>query len=94
MDNQGNQLDKLEPLEVMPLRTAVVEVTHEALGDDPEAVRRAVRSWHNRLACGSIPRSLVMRLGRDLFLDLGEWNRWVLSRKEVPKRRGRPRSEY
>lgn len=79
---------------LMPLRRAVVEITNEACtGDDP-GIRKAIKSWHNRLANGTIPRTVVTKLGRDLFLDLGAWENWWEKRLESKSisRVGRPRN--
>jgi hypothetical protein len=61
----------------MPLKKAVTSLTMEAKPGDDEEIRRAVKAWHNRLANGSVPRKLVIRIGRQLFLDLDEWNAWL-----------------
>lgn len=78
----------------MPLKKAVVIITNEASADDAVGIRKAVRSWHNRLAGGSIPRDVVTKLGRELFLDLDAWESWLLERrKKIPITKiGRPRS--
>lgn len=79
---------------LMPLKKAVVEITNEALADDQQSIRKAVRCWHNRLFNGSVPRDVVTKLGRQLFLDLDAWESW-LERKNKPGNRqgsGRPRS--
>jgi len=79
---------------LMPLKRVVVELTQEAAPDDPRAIRRAIKSWHNRLSIGSIPRTVVTKLGRGLYLDLDEWEGWLKGRtKEGSPRPGRPRSE-
>lgn len=81
--------------QVMPLRRAVVEVTHEAAPNDFEENRKAIRGWHNRLNNGSIPRDLVFKLGRQLFLDLEAWENWIRE-KNTPKCHegpGRPRTK-
>jgi hypothetical protein len=80
---------------LMPLKRAVVELTQEAHSDDPEAIRRAVRSWHNRLSCGSVPRRLIAKVGRKLFLDLDAWEEWLdgRSQRAKPRGAGRPRSD-
>jgi hypothetical protein len=79
--------------ELMPLKRFVVSVTHEADSDDAAGIRRAIKSWHNRLNNGSIPRSLTVKVGRELFLDLDAWQNWISTSGEraghVP--RGRPR---
>ena len=80
--------------ELMPLKRFVVEVTHEARDGDPEGIRKAIKSWHNRLSNGSIPRSLMAKLGRELFLDLDAWEDWIETRGQRPAPRGpgRPRN--
>lgn len=79
---------------IMPLKRAVVEITNEACPDDEMGIRKAVKSWHNRLANGTIPRTVVTKLGRDLFLDLREWENWREELHEPKTRRcvGRPRT--
>jgi hypothetical protein len=79
---------------LMPLKRVVTELTHEARSDDPEEIRRKIKSWHNRLNVGSIPRTLIRKLGRELFLDLDAWEEWLAGRSTVAKRpgRGRPRT--
>lgn len=80
--------------QLMPLRKVVVELTHEAAPEDDQAIRRAVKSWHNRLASGSIPRMVVTKLGRELFLDLAAWESWLSEKKSTQylKGPGRPRT--
>ena len=79
---------------LMPLRRAVVEITNEATANDDTTIRKAIRSWHNRLATGSIPRSVVTKLGRELFLDLEAWGQWwdERSQESVTPKLGRPRT--
>ena len=78
----------------MPLKKAVVLITHEASPEDNDGIRKAVRSWHNRLAGGSIPRKVITKLGRELFLDLDAWERWLSERgkKSNGIKVGRPRT--
>jgi hypothetical protein len=80
---------------LMPLKRAVVEITHEAPPDDHHEIRKAVKSWHNRLSAGSIPRTVITKLGRELFLDLNEWEAWLEGRTKEGCGRGpgRPRRE-
>jgi hypothetical protein len=80
----------------MPLKRVVVEITHEAIASDDTGIKKAVRSWHNRLAGGSIPRTIVTKFGRELFLDLQAWHEWLNKRSEKPMHPGpgRPRAEY
>ncbi len=80
--------------ELMPLRRAVIVLTHEAEPGDEDGIRRAVKAWHNRIQNGSIPRSLLRKLGRGLFLDLENWQE-MLSEKNGRQSnlgRGRPRT--
>jgi len=79
----------------MPLTRVVIEITHEARPDDPEAIKKAIKSWHNRLSIGSIPREVITKLGRGLFLDLDAWEEWLdgRSQRDKSKRLGRPRSD-
>ena len=81
-------------MQLMPLRRAVVEITGEAIAGDETGIRRAIKSWHNRLATGSIPRSVVTKLGRGLFIDLEAWDQWWEERaqKSASFQRGRPRT--
>jgi hypothetical protein len=80
--------------QIIPLRRAVVLITNEASADDNVAIRKAIKSWHNRLSTGSIPRSVVTKLGRELFLDLAAWEEWLAGRVERTHsmRPGRPRT--
>jgi hypothetical protein len=79
---------------LMPLRRVVVEITNEAVPNDLQSNRKALKSWHNRLSNGSIPRSIVTKLGRELFLDIEAWETWLLERDHVEQRHrpGRPRT--
>jgi hypothetical protein len=80
----------------MPLRRAIVEITHEAAPDSPqEIIKKIMKSWHNRLAAGSIPRQVITKLGRELFLDLDAWEAWLENRgkEDCRPRPGRPRSD-
>jgi hypothetical protein len=79
---------------LMPLRRVVVEITNEAPADDEQSIKKAVRSWYNKLAGGSIPRDVLVKLGRDLFLDLEAWDTWLKTnqRESIHRRIGRPRN--
>ena len=81
--------------EYMPLKRVVVEVTHEAHPGKHHEIRKAIRAWHNRLFNGSIPRGVVVKLGRELFLDLDSWERWLKRQKRQPPPSGpgRPRTK-
>ena len=80
---------------LMPLKRAVVEITNEAISNDGESIKRAIRSWHNRLAFGSIPRFLVTKLGRELFLDIEAFENWLDEKdnQNGHSRPGRPRTK-
>jgi hypothetical protein len=78
---------------LMPLRRAVVLITHEASADDEKGIKRSIKSWHNKLSTGSIPREVITKLGRELYLDLEQWEAWLERRtEEASPRPGRPRS--
>ena len=78
---------------LMPLKRAVCENTHEASPGDLQGIKKAVKSWHNKLSIGSIPREVITKLGRELYLDLEQWEAWLEGRKgEGSRRSGRPRS--
>jgi hypothetical protein len=79
---------------MMPLRRVVTEITCEAAEGDDLAIRKAIKSWHNRLANGSIPRDIITKLGRELFLDLDAWEAWWVERNLEKGRKciGRPRN--
>jgi hypothetical protein len=80
--------------EIMPLKRAVVEITHEADFDDDQAIRKAVRAWHNRLAQGTVPRSIIRKVGRGLFLDISAFREWLDEQAQDRRpRRGRPRNK-
>ena len=61
----------------MPLKRFVIDVTNEAVEGDKQSVSKALRSYHNRLANGSIPRSLFVRIGKQLFVDLEAFEVWA-----------------
>jgi len=79
---------------LMPLKRFVVDITMEAKEENEQSVRKVVRSWHNRLANGSIPRKVVTKLGRELFVDLEAWGKWLEERQKESqgKNPGRPRA--
>jgi len=62
---------------LIPLRRAVYSVTGEADENDDQAIRIAVRRWHNRLSNGSVLRSIFRKIGKDLFLDLSAFEDWI-----------------
>jgi hypothetical protein len=79
---------------LMPLRRVVTEITCEAAAGDDLEIRKVIKSWHNRLANGSIPRDIITKLGRELFLDLDAWEAWWNERNVEKNRKslGRPRN--
>jgi hypothetical protein len=79
---------------IIPLRRFITEVTNEAPPDDEEAIRKALKSWHNRLYNGSIPRSVIAKIGRSLYVIVPEWEAWQDGRRSEGSevRRGRPRA--
>ena len=81
-------------IELMPLKDFVVKVTHQAGKNEQEEIKKAVREIHNKLFNRSIPRRVVLKIGRNLFVDLQEWDKWVGERKSVDDYRGpgRPRN--
>ena len=64
-------------LQLMPLRIFVVKITNEADGDDDKSILKAVKSYHNRLANGSVPKNLFKKIGKQLFVDLIEFEKWL-----------------
>jgi hypothetical protein len=81
--------------ELMPLTKVVVNITHQADSENPESIRKAVKTWHNGFANGTLPRCLVKKFGRELYLRLDVWEQWVsgtLEESENIRSRGRPRS--
>ena len=80
---------------LIPLRRAVVELSGEAESEDEEGIKRAVKSWYNRLHNGSVPRSLVRKFGRGLFVDVDAWDQMFSepSEEHHAVRRGRPRTK-
>ena len=63
--------------QLIPLHRFVVKITNEADPDDDEAVRKAVRRYHNKLANGSIPRDIFCKIGKELFVNLDKFRRWI-----------------
>lgn len=64
-------------VKLMPLKVVVCQLTNEADPRDPQAVRQAVKKWHNKLANGSIPRFLFKKIGKELFLDVIAFETWL-----------------
>ena len=79
---------------LMPLKRFVVDITMQAKEENEQSIRKVVRSWHNRLANGSIPRKVVTKLGRELFVDLEAWSKWFEEHQRVSQKKcpGRPRT--
>ena len=68
--------------QLLPLSRFVVIITGEAAQDDQSGVKKAVRRYHNRLANGSIPRSIFRKIGKELFVHIEDFNDWVNSSAE------------
>lgn len=62
---------------LMPLKQVVQFVTGEARPGDQQEIQRAVRKFHNRLSNGSVPRSLFVKIGKSLFLDIDRFEKWI-----------------
>ena len=62
---------------IMPLKLFVVVVTNEAQEDDQQSIQKAVRRYHNRLANGTVPRSLFKKIGKELFVELRKFDMWL-----------------
>ncbi len=79
----------------MPLKRVIGEITNEARADNPEAIKRAVKSWYNRLYNGSIPRDVVVRIGRGLYVDVEKFEEWTTeqSQQNFTPGPGRPRTK-
>jgi len=61
----------------IPLRRAVTVITGEADPDNQQEIQKAIRRWHNRLANGSVPRSIFVKIGKELFLDIPAFELWI-----------------
>jgi hypothetical protein len=72
MTNEKNYQAKL-----MPLKRVVCIITNEAALGDEQGIRKAVKAWHNKLANGSVPRSMFRKIGKHLFVDLAEFQDWL-----------------
>ena len=62
---------------LMPLDKFVVKVTGEAEAGDEQGIKKAVRRYHNRLANGSIPRSVFRKIGKQLFVHLRNFSTYA-----------------
>jgi hypothetical protein len=69
--------DTKERINIVPLRQFVVDFTHEAREDDQQGIQKAVRRYHNRLANGTVPRSLFKKIGKELFVELRKFDMWL-----------------
>ena len=74
-----------EKIRLIPLKQLVCQITHEASIDDEQGIKRAVKGWHNKLANGSVPRSLFKKIGRELFMDLNRFSLWLEQQEEVER---------
>jgi len=59
----------------MRLDRFVVEVLGET--NDSQSIKKATRRIHNKLACGSIPRRLFRKFGKELYADLEEFSAYM-----------------
>lgn len=73
-------MDDSSNVKLMPLNKFVVVVTNEAMVNDKESNKKASKSWHNRLNNGTVPRYLFKKIGKQLFVDLAAFNKWVVGR--------------
>ena len=69
--------DLINSLKLMPLHRVVILITGEADKDDPEGIKKAVKGWHNKLANGSVPRSMFKKIGKNLYLDIEAFQDWL-----------------
>jgi len=75
-----NHSVKSADINLMPLKLAVCLITREAKEEDEQSIKKAVKSWHNKLANGSVPRFLFKKIGKQLFLDLKAFEEWLKQR--------------
>jgi hypothetical protein len=61
----------------LPLRRFVIKVTGDADEGNYEEIQKAIRRYHNRLANGTIPRSIFKKIGKELYVDLVGFKLWV-----------------
>jgi hypothetical protein len=78
-----------------PLKRFVVNNTGQAEPDDPVERRKAVKGWHNKLYQGSVPRTFIKKIGRELFVDLEAWEKFLAGNNSEPFKTGpgRPRTK-
>ncbi len=67
---------KVKPT-LMPLRRFVVEITGDASESNQQKIQQAVRKYHNRLANGTVPRSIFRKIGKELYVHLEDFKRWT-----------------
>ncbi len=67
--------------QIMPLRRFVVQITGEAEPQNQQEIQKAIRRYHNRLANGTIPRSLFRKIGKELFIVLEDFDQWLKLQK-------------
>ena len=63
--------------ELIPFPRFVVEITGEAIPEDHQSIRRAMRRWHNKWSNGTVSRRFVRKIGRDLFVDTADFRAWL-----------------
>lgn len=67
---------------LMPLRRVVCLITKEADEHDEQSIKKAIKGWHNKLANGSVPRRLFVKIGKQLFLNLNLFEQWIKKQGE------------
>lgn len=70
-------MERTNNVRLIRLRRFVVEVVGEADPTNQQDIQRSIRRWHNRLANGSVPRSIFKKIGKDLFVDLDLFEVWL-----------------
>ena len=70
----GNSVSNVR---LIPLKNLVCNITGEADKNDELGIKKAVKGWHNKLANGSIPRSIIIKIGKGLFVDLNKFEQWL-----------------
>jgi hypothetical protein len=73
---------KADPI-LMPLRRFVVDVTGDASENSQQEIQQAIRRYHNRLANGSVPRSIFRKMGKELYVHLEEFKHWMSHEKKL-----------
>lgn len=79
-----------------PLKRFVVNNTGQAEPDDLVEQRKAVKGWHNKFYQGSVPRTFIKKLGKEFYVDLEAWEKWLSERdSQIPSgnKLGRPRTK-